>query len=82
MDIKLLLSEIIHERMKTKSELDKLRFLTEAKGSRYDSIINILLDKTENIANTTVKINRTLVEYLIILFVILKTLQINISKLG
>ena len=45
MDIKRALSEIIHERLKTKSELDALRFLTEAKGNRYESLINILLDK-------------------------------------
>jgi len=49
MDIKEVLSEIIYERMKTKSELDKFRFLTEARGNRYDSIINILLDRLNNL---------------------------------
>jgi len=49
MDVKEILSEIIFERLKIKSELDKIRFLTEAKGNRYDSIINILLDKLNDL---------------------------------
>ena len=49
MDIKRALSEVIHERMKTKSELDAMRFMTEVKGNRYESIINILLDKLNNL---------------------------------
>jgi len=49
MDIKEKLSIIIHERMKTKSELDALRFIIENDKYCYDSIINILLDKLNNL---------------------------------
>jgi hypothetical protein len=49
MDINRILSEIVHERMKTVSELDALRFLTEVRGERYNSLINILLDKLNNL---------------------------------
>ena len=46
MNIKNALAEIIHERLKTKSELDALRFISESKGYyRYESLINMLLDK-------------------------------------
>lgn len=60
MDIKEVLSEIVHERMKTKSELDLFRFLTEAKGNRYDSIINILLDKLNNLNKIEKELNEEL----------------------
>jgi len=43
MDVKYLLSEIIHERMKTRGQLDALRLIMDS--GRYDSLINILLDK-------------------------------------
>ena len=49
MDINRILSEIVHERMKTVSELDALRFMTKVRGNRYDSMINILLDKLNNL---------------------------------
>jgi len=49
MDIKEKLSIIIHERLKTKSELDALRFITENDRYNYDSLINILLDKLNNL---------------------------------
>ena len=60
MNVKNLLSEVIYERMKTKSELDKLRFLTEAKGNRYESIINILLDKLNNLKKLENELNEEL----------------------
>jgi len=60
MDIKEVLSEIVHERMKIKSELDLFRFLTEAKGNRYDSIINILLDKLNNLNKIEKELNEEL----------------------
>ena len=60
MDIKNTLSNIILDRMQVKSELDKYRFLTESKGIRYDSMINILLDKLNNLN----KLERELIEEL------------------
>ena len=60
MDIKSILSEIIHERMKSKSELDALRFLTEVKGNRYESLINILLDKLNNLNKLERELNEQL----------------------
>ena len=45
MDIKRKLAFVIHERMKTKSDLEMVRWLSEVKGSRYDSMINMLLDR-------------------------------------
>ena len=60
MDIKRVLSEIIHERLKTKSELDAIRFVNEAKGGRYDSLINILLDKLNNLNKLEKELNEQL----------------------
>ena len=58
MDIKEILSAIIHERMKTKSELDALRYLTEVNGNHYESLINILLDKLNNLNKVEKELNK------------------------
>jgi len=60
MDIKFILAEIIHERLKTKSELDALRLMTEVKGNRYESLINILLDKLNNLNKLEKELNEKL----------------------
>ena len=57
MDIKSILSEIIHERMKTKSELDAIRFIGEVKGECYESLINMLLDKLNNLDKLEKELN-------------------------
>ena len=57
MDIKSTLAEIVHERMKTKSEIDLLRWLTEVNGNRYESLINILLDKLNNLSKLEKELN-------------------------
>jgi len=49
MDIKNILSNIILERMQVISELDEYRWLTEKRGNRYESKINILLDQLNNL---------------------------------
>ena len=60
MDIRRALSTIVHERLKTKSELDAIRFVNEAKGGRYDSLINILLDKLNNLNKLENELNKQL----------------------
>jgi hypothetical protein len=57
MDIKYELSRIIHERMKTISELDALRFMIETKGNFNESLINILLDKLNNLNKLEKELN-------------------------
>ena len=60
MDIKNILANIIHERIKTISELDAIRFMTEEKGNRYESLINILLDKLNNLSKLEKELNKKL----------------------
>ena len=60
MDIKNELSKIIHERLKTKSELALLSRVIEVKGSQYESLINILLDKLNNLNKLEEELNEQL----------------------
>ena len=60
MDIKIKLASIIHERMKTKSDLEMVRWLSEAKGSRYDSMINMLLDRLNELSKLENELNEEL----------------------
>jgi hypothetical protein len=46
--------------MKTKSYLDMMRFLSEEKGNKYESIINILLDKLINLNKLEKELNEEL----------------------
>jgi len=60
MDIKHILSNIILDRMKTKSDLDMLRWLTEVKGNRYEALINILLDRLNGLNKLEKELNEEL----------------------
>ena len=60
MDIKNTLSNIILERMQTQSDLDELRWLTEKRGNKYESRINILLDKLNNLNKLEKELNEQL----------------------
>jgi len=60
MDIKNILSNIILDKMKTKSDLDMLRWLSEVEGNHYESLINILLDKLNNLNKLEKELNEEL----------------------
>jgi len=60
MDIKYELSKIIHERLKTKSELNAIRIMMESKGKSFESLINVLLDKLNNLNKLEEELNEQL----------------------